>query len=377
MLNFISMELIQYIRNRLIEERLMFAFRGEINNSNTISLLSLLEKEMENSDYGLKARKRLFMFVLENLQNISRHGESCSYSGMSLVQYSKTDDGYTITTGNIVKDQVAKNLSSRLEQINKLTTEELKELYKQVLCSSELSSKGGAGLGLFEMANKTGNKLDYDFIPKADDYSYFILSKTVNSEGVGVHSADHESQFSGESAIHLERFMEENNIFMIWSGHINSDVGNEVLSITETRLNNEADLDAVIRRRVFFILMEMLENVALHSPGPTAGKEHGMPLAVIRYVDNSFILTTGNLILNSAIDELKTKLSSINRHYNGGIKDMFVRSLSHQTIETDSTGNLGLISIARKSGNRLDYRFNPINDVYSYYTLGVQVEGKP
>lgn len=56
---------------------------------------------------------------------------------------------------------------------------------------------------------------------------------------------------------------------------------------------------------------------------------------------------------------------------------MFVRSLSHQTIETDSTGNLGLISIARKSGNRLDYRFNPINDVYSYYTLGVQVEGKP
>ena len=370
------MELIQYIRNRLIEERLMFVFRGEINSSNSISLLSLLEKEMENSEYGLRARKRLFMFVLESLQNISRHGESSSYSDMSIVLYSKTDDGYTITTGNIVKDQVAKSLSSRLEQINKLTTEELKELYKQVLCSSELSSKGGAGLGLFEMANKTGNKLDYDFVPKADDYSYFILSKTVNSEGLGVHSAGHESTFSGESAIHFGRFMDENNIFMIWSGHINSDLGDEMLSITETRLNEE-DLEAVIRRRVFSILMEMLENVALHAPGPTAGKEYGMPLAVIRYVDNSFILTTGNLILNSAIDELKTKLSSINRHNNGGLKDMFARSLSHQTVETDSTGNLGLISIARKSGNRLDYRFDPINDVYSYYTLTVQIEGKP
>lgn len=370
------MELIQYIRNGLIEERLMFVFRGEINDSNSISLLSLLEREMENSDYGFRARKRLFMFVLENLQNISRHGERNSYSGMSLVLYSKTDDGYTITTGNVVKDHVAEGLSSRLKQINNLNTEELKELYRQVLSSSELSSKGGAGLGLLEMANKTGNRLDYDFVPTADDHSYFILSKTVDSEGIGIHSAGHESHFSGKSAIHLGRFMEENNIYMIWSGHINSDVGNEVLSITETKLNEE-DLEAVMRRRVFSILMEMLENVALHAPGPTAGKEHGMPLAVIRYLDHSFILTTGNLILNSAIDELKAKLSSINRCNNEGLKDMFVRSLERQTIETDSTGNLGLINIARKSGNRLDYRFDTINDSYSYYTLTVQVEEKP
>ncbi len=58
---------------------------------------------------------------------------------------------------------------------------------------------------------------------------------------------------AGKSAIHLGRFMEEHNIYMIWSGHINSDVGNEVLSITETKLNEE-DLEAVMRRRVFSIL---------------------------------------------------------------------------------------------------------------------------
>ena len=33
-----------------------------------------------------------------------------------------------------------------------------------MLAKSEFNDKGGAGLGLIEMAKKTGNKLDYDFV---------------------------------------------------------------------------------------------------------------------------------------------------------------------------------------------------------------------
>jgi hypothetical protein len=51
-----------------------------------------------------------------------------------------------------------------------------------MLSNSEFSSKGGAGLGLIEMAKKTGNKLDYDFLQFDSEHSYFILSKTVDSE---------------------------------------------------------------------------------------------------------------------------------------------------------------------------------------------------
>ena len=37
-----------------------------------VPLLMLLEKEMENSEFGFVGRKRLFMFVLESLQNVSQ-----------------------------------------------------------------------------------------------------------------------------------------------------------------------------------------------------------------------------------------------------------------------------------------------------------------
>jgi hypothetical protein len=37
---------------------------------------------------------------------------------------------------------------------------------------------------------------------------------------------------------------------------------------------------------------------------------------------------------------------------------------------------MGLIDMARKSGSKLIYEFERINDLYSYYTLAVTVEGK-
>ncbi len=126
---------------------------------------------------------------------------------MSLVVYSKLDSGYTVTTGNVMPTSNINSLQSRLDEINKLDPNEIRSVYRQMLSNSESSSKGGAGLGLIEMAKKTGNKLDYDFISVDNDNSYFILSKTVNSEGVGMHNHGHEKHFHGEEASKLERMM--------------------------------------------------------------------------------------------------------------------------------------------------------------------------
>ena len=35
---------------------------------------------------------------------------------------------------------------------------------------------------------------------------------------------------------------------------------------------------------------------------------------------------------------------------------------------------MGLISMARKSGSKLDYQFKEVNDMYSYFMLTVKVE---
>jgi len=369
------MDLTRRIRDKMMKERLMFAYRGVVTNENSIPLLMLLEKEMEDSEFGFIGRKRLFMFVLESLQNVSRHTSGDQYADMSLVVYSKTDNGYTVTTGNVVPSAGSNMLKEKLEQINSLDPKEIREVYRQMLSVAEFSDKGGAGLGLIEMAKKTGNKLDYDFVSLDKNNSYFILSKTVDEGGIGMHFGGREKVFRGKTISQLERLMADNNVNMIWCGHISGDVGKEVLSFTETKLSEE-DIELNLRRRVFSILVELLENVAKYSPGKEAESRFGMPVAMIKLTNKTYSITTGNLILNSHVYHLKEKIDIINKYDKAGLKEFFVKSLSGQTIQSDSTGNMGLIDMARKSRSKLDYQFEKINDLYSYYIVTVNISDK-
>ena len=369
------MDLTRRILDKMMKERHMFAYRGIVTNENSIPLLMLLEKEMENSEFGFVGRKRLFMFVLESLQNVSRHTSGDQYADMSLVVYSKTDSGYTVSTGNVIPQAGSDNLRDKLEQINNLDTKEIREVYRQTLSSAEFSNKGGAGLGLIEMAKSTGNKLDYDFVSLDKDYSYFILSKTVDAGGTGIIFGGNEKEVRSRTISQLERLMAENSINMVWCGHISPEVGKEVLSLTETKLSEE-DIESNLRRRVFSILVELLDNVAKYSPGKEAEKQFGMPVAMIKLTDKTYSLTTGNLILNSQVYHLKEKIEIINKYDKAGLKEFFIKSLSGQTIYSDSTGNMGLIDMARKSGSKLDYQFEKINELYSYYIVTVKISDK-
>jgi hypothetical protein len=370
------MDLTHRIRDKMMKERLMFVYRGVVTNENSAPLLMLLEKEMENAEFGFVGRKRLFMFVLESLQNVSRHSDHHQHSDMSLVVYSKTDNGYTVTTGNVIETDKIDDLKSKLEEINKLESGEIRNVYRQMLSHAEFSNKGGAGLGLIEMAKKTGNKLDYDFISLDEKFSYFVLSKTVDSGGIGMHYKGNESAFHGKAVAQLERLMAENNVYLIWSGHFSADVGKEVLSFTETKLSEE-DVDSVLRRKIFSILVETLENVAKYTPGHEPEEKYGMPIAMIRLEGHIYSLTTGNLIPNDKVAALKEKLETINQYDKEGLKELFKKALKDQSIDFESTGNMGLIEMAKKSGNKLIYKFDKINDQYSYYMLTVNIEEKP
>jgi len=67
-----------------------------------------------------------------------------------------------------------------LEEINSLDKEGLKQLYKKQMREGRLSDKGGAGLGFIDIARKTGNKLEYHFLPIDETSSFFLLSSSIS-----------------------------------------------------------------------------------------------------------------------------------------------------------------------------------------------------
>lgn len=370
------MKLIDKLRQKLADEHLMFAYRGEVTGDNSVSLLTLLEREMEFSEFGLLGRKRLFMFVLENLQNITRHSLKESEDLTSLVVYHKTDNGYTVSTANALRNSEVRGLRRNLERIKSLEPDKIREVYRKMLQETVIGKKGGAGLGLMEMARKTGNMLDYDFRPVDEKHSYFILSKTVDESGKDVTGGGASlGTVDSRQVIRLERLMKSNNIVLLWAGPMTHSISKELLNFSESTMK-EAETGQNLHKRVFSTLIELLQNVAQHSPGHDAEKRYGIPLAVIRKTATSFMITSGNLIRREDAEHLTLKLDMVNRYDEEGLKKLLKVALMGQDMTKVSTGYMGLLEMARRSGQKLIYSFEEINDHYSYFTVTVRVREK-
>ncbi len=366
------MELVKEVRNIIMGEHLIFVYRGVVTSQNSEALLMLLEKELEQSEFGFTDRKRLFMFVLESLQNVIRHIDDLEHASMSLVVYSKNDSGYTVTTGNVISSEDESELRKQLVLLNSLETDGIRALYRERLSTTSLSDKGGAGLGLIEMAKNSKSKLDFDFIRINKDLQYFILSKSFNDRGQSINTGQQKSIFRGDNIMKLEKMMADNRIIMLWSGHLSSDIEGQVLSFAETKMHEE-ELEARMKRKIFNIMVECLQNISKYNPGFEVEEELGMPVAMIASEDDGVRLTTGNIIRNNNIPSLRDKLSTVNKYDKKGLTELYRISLAGDEIKPEQTGILGLIDIARKSGHKLNYDFEKVSDDYSYYVLSVLV----
>lgn len=75
-------------------------------------------------------------------------------------------------------DEVPK-LKEKLDLVNSMDKDELKTYYKQVLNEGQMSEKGTAGLGMIDIARKSGEKLDYNFLDVKDTTTFFSLAVSV------------------------------------------------------------------------------------------------------------------------------------------------------------------------------------------------------
>ena len=70
-------------------------------------------------------------------------------------------------------------LKGRLQNINELDKDGLKQLYKDIIRNTQISDKGGAGLGFVDMARKSGQPLDFEFIELDNGGAFFCLKCSI------------------------------------------------------------------------------------------------------------------------------------------------------------------------------------------------------
>jgi hypothetical protein len=157
-------------------------YEGEINHEIMKVFTSLTENGLKAEEF--KGQKKVFNVMVECLQNISKHSDCIEgikqeNIGNGIFLISNNDRELTIVTGNTLRKEKEAFLTEKIDYINSLNKEELRDYYKKVLKENTISDKGGAGLGFIDIARKTQNKLSYTFNPINDQFSFFIMSAKI------------------------------------------------------------------------------------------------------------------------------------------------------------------------------------------------------
>ncbi|MBO7477850.1 MAG: SiaB family protein kinase [Salinivirgaceae bacterium] len=178
------LEFVYSFNESMESKNVKLVYKGEITHQVTKAFTSITETNMMVEEEPNSVQKKVFHVIVEFLQNISKHadymGDESHEEGSGVFLLCKDDENYVITTGNILMKQKEAAIGEVLDKINSLDKEGLKALYKQQIKEGRLSDKGGAGLGFIDIAKKTGNPLDYKFVPLNDEFSFFIISSTIS-----------------------------------------------------------------------------------------------------------------------------------------------------------------------------------------------------
>lgn len=166
---------------------LLLSYQGIITSEVINTILEQVENKLNNIEGENKLRKKLYNVLVEALQNLYHHVEDLPdgvYENIrnkfGSIIINKTEYGYKISSGNFISSNRIKVVKDKIDKINSLSQDELKDMYKFILNHQKLTAKGGGGLGLVDIARKTGHKFDYSFQNVNNDFYFFNLDIIVS-----------------------------------------------------------------------------------------------------------------------------------------------------------------------------------------------------
>ena len=173
--------------SKLNGDDVLIAYKGNVSSELISNVLEVVEARMDDYSEASKIRKKVYNVLVESLQNLYHHIEVLPPElqkdfdeKFGILVVSRVEAQYKISTGNFIETEKVAQLKGKIDKINSMSADELKDMYKFILNHQRLSEKGGGGLGLVDIARKTGNKLEYKFHQFSDEYAFFNLDVFID-----------------------------------------------------------------------------------------------------------------------------------------------------------------------------------------------------
>ena len=348
------------LREIFAKDRTSMYYHGNFDDRFTDKLISIADY-----DIAKKTKRRMAFLISESFQNIIRHGDRyLSDENSGLFGIRGIDPYLHIFSSNLISSETRDYLDRNISNLNQLDDEELKEYYRTVLSEGRLNDKGGAGLGLIEMAKKSRRPMQHQFIKNDDDvYTFDLQIDLVINED--------EKEPEGEVPISVTEnkklydLIMDNDILFVYKGEFSEELIAPLINLLENNASVEQDSMAF---KIYTTGIEMMQNISSHASGSRPRKDG---IFMIQHTDNGYYLATGNYIDGDG-SEVMERTDELN-HLTKEELDMEYRDVLKESIAEDKkNANVGLIDIRRTLMNKINTDVVHLDDG-NYLIMGIEI----
>lgn len=169
--------------------------------------------------------------------------------------------------------------------------------------------------------------------------------------------------------------MEEQHIVVSFKGEISNNTLVSLAEMLKKMFASGRDKKQKFTKRLFSIFIEMAQNICLYSAKKIImdDKEVGSGIIVVEQEQDHYRIKSGNMVDNAVIERISSKIDYINQLDKSELRKFYKTRLKAPREPDQKGGGVGLIVIARNSGNPIDVNLNPIDEHHTFMEISTQI----
>ena len=178
------------LRKIVQDQGIIFSYCGYITEPVLFGIGEALKQKLYLEEADKTTLRNIFAIFVEQMQNVIRYSAELELQNEDVIEdeddlrygvlnIGKENDKFYVTCGNKIFRSDVDQLNNRLVELQKMSIEDLKALYKQKLREPTEETSMGAGVGFIEIARRSSETINFGFLELDDERTFFVLKAYV------------------------------------------------------------------------------------------------------------------------------------------------------------------------------------------------------
>lgn len=154
----------------------LLEYKGQYSGEVRVQLIDLLRCIAQLNLGPRRDLKKLIGVALELLDNAQRYNAGTEVD----FQWRIEDDQLIVTIRNVAAEHDARRLLEAVEKIKRMSPDEIGDAFQRQMTTEGFGEKGGAGLGILQIAKRVGNTISARIEPISADA--YLCTSIVTAE---------------------------------------------------------------------------------------------------------------------------------------------------------------------------------------------------